>query len=145
MPTEYLDFFDSRNIRISVFYMRAQTELWYILQSRVEKGVVYFLWHIKLRAILFLTLGCLDHIEIFMIRVKLEFLYFTLERAYWVGVYTRKHSRIRHCIFFLTEYIQSDFLLTFGCLHIIWIFFDSRKIRISVFYLREHIELVYII
>ena len=42
VPTEYLDFFDLGNIGMSVFYMRAQTELVYILQTRVEKGIVYF-------------------------------------------------------------------------------------------------------
>ena len=35
-------------------------------------------------------------------------------------------------------------LLTLGCLDNIYIFFDSRKIRISVFYMREHTEFVYI-
>ena len=48
-------------------------------------------------------------------------------------------------MFFLTDYIQNHFLLTFDSLIIILIFFDSRKIRISVFYLREHIEFVYIL
>ena len=56
-----------------------------------------------------------------------------------------KQSRIRHCIFFLTDYIQSHFLLTLGRLDIIKIFFGPRKIRISVFYIREHTELVYIL
>ena len=38
----YLDFFDSGKIRISVFYMREHTELVYILQNKVEYGIVYF-------------------------------------------------------------------------------------------------------
>ena len=67
------------------------------------------------------------------------------ERAYWVGVYTPKQSRLRHCIFPLTDYIQSHFLLNLGRLDIIYIFIDSRKIWISVFYKRECIELVYIL
>ena len=46
---------------------------------------------------------------------------------------------------FLTGYIQSRFLLTLGRLDNIEIIFDSRKIRISVLYMREHIELVYIL
>ena len=50
-----------------------------------------------------------------------------------------------HCLFFLTDYIESHFLLTLGVLDIIYIFFDSRKFRISVFYMREYIELVYIL
>ena len=62
-----------------------------------------------------------------------------------VGLYTPKQSRIRYFIFFLTDYIQSHFLLTLGSLDIIKSFFDSHKIRISIFYMREHIELVYIL
>ena len=61
-----------------------------------------------------------------------------------MGVYTPKQSRIKHFIFFLTDYIQSQFLLTLGGLDIIKIFADSHKITISVFYMRDHIELVYI-
>ena len=66
--------------------MREHIELVYILEKRVEKGIVYFLRQIIFREILFLTLGCLDNI---------------------------------------------------------YIFFDSRKITISVFYMREHTEFVY--
>ena len=66
-------------------------------------------------------------------------------REYTELVYTPKESRIRHCIFLLTDYIQSHFLLSLGRLDIIYIFFDSRKIRISLFYIREHSELVYIL
>ena len=67
------------------------------------------------------------------------------ERAYVVGVYTPKQSRIGLCIFFLTDYKQSNFVF------IIWVpiqyldFFDSGKISISVFYMREHTEWVYIL
>ena len=57
-----LVFFDSSRIRISVFYMTKHIELVYILQNRVEKGTVYFFWQIIFRAILLLTLGCLDNI-----------------------------------------------------------------------------------
>ena len=67
--------------------MREHIELVYILQNRVEKGIVYFLWQIIFSAILLLTLGCLDNI---------------------------------------------------------YIFFYLLKYRISVFYMREHTELVYI-
>ena len=62
------------------------------------------------------------------------------ERAYRVGVYTPKQSRIRHCVFFITDYIRSHFILTLGRLDIILIIFDSPKIRILVFYMREYIE-----
>ena len=36
VPRQYLDFFDSGRIRISVYYMREHTEFVYILQKRVE-------------------------------------------------------------------------------------------------------------
>ena len=67
------------------------------------------------------------------------------ERAYGVGVYTPKQSRIGHCIFFLTDYIQSNFAFTLGGLDNIEVSFYSRIFRISVFYMREHTELVYIL
>ena len=41
-PRYYLDFFYSLKYRISVFYMREQVELVYILQNKVEKGIVYY-------------------------------------------------------------------------------------------------------
>ena len=46
--------------------------------------------------------------------------------------------------FFLTYYIQSHFVSNIGAPKKYLDFFDSRKIRISVFYIREHIDLVYI-
>ena len=49
----------------------------------------------------------------FSISLNIEFLYFN-ERAYGFGVYTLKQSRIRHCIFFLTDYIQSNFVSNIG-------------------------------
>ena len=67
------------------------------------------------------------------------------ERAYGVGVYSPKQSRIGHFIFFLTDYIQRNFVLSNGVPTKNFHFFDSGKIRISVFYMREHIELVYIL
>ena len=42
VPRLYLDFFASGKIRISLFYMREHIELMYILQCRVENGIVYF-------------------------------------------------------------------------------------------------------
>ena len=68
--------------------MREPIYLVDILQERVKKGIVYFLLHTMLCAILLLTLGCLDNMSIF---------------------------------------------------------FDSLKYRISVFYIRENLELVYIL
>ena len=66
--------------------MGEHTELVYIVQNKVEMGIVYFFLQIILRANLLLTLGWLDNIKNF---------------------------------------------------------FDSLKERISVFYMREHMELVY--
>ena len=67
------------------------------------------------------------------------------QKKFTIPYSTPKQSRIKHCIFFLTYCIQSHFLLTLGFLDIIQIFIDLRKIRISLFYMREHIELVYIL
>ena len=44
----------------------------------------------------------------------------------------------------MTDDIKNNLLLILGCLDNIKNFFDSRKIRISVFYMREPTELVYI-
>ena len=51
----------------------------------------------------------------------------------------------KHCIFFLTDYFQSNCVFNIGVPRLYLELFDSRKIRISVFYMREHIELVYIL
>ena len=80
----------------------------------------------------------------FWIRVKLEF-GILHERAYWVGVYTPKQSRKGHCIFYITDYIQSNFVFNIGVPRSYLDFLDSGKIWISVFYMREHRELVYIL
>ena len=53
----------------------------YILQKRVEKGIVYFLKQIFFRAILLLTLWYIDNIYIFFYPVNLEF-NILHERAY---------------------------------------------------------------
>ena len=52
---------------------------------------------------------------------------------------------MRHFIFFVTDNTQSHSLLTIGRLGITQIIFDSGKIRISVFFMREHTVLVYIL
>ena len=49
-------------------------------------------------------------------------------RAYEVGVYTPKQSRIGHCIFFLTDYIQRNFVFNIGVPRSYVDFFDSGKI-----------------
>ena len=48
-------------------------------------------------------------------------------------VYTPKQSRLGHCIFFLTDYIKSNFFFNIGVPRQYLDFFDSGKIRISVF------------
>ena len=122
-------FFDSRKIRISIFYMRENSELVYILQNRVEQGILYYILQIIFRAILFLALGCLDYIQIYTILLKLLFRYFTRE------------SILSSCISSKTQqskalYISSNrlysepFFITFEQIDIIQTFFDSRIIRI---------------
>ena len=60
-------------------------------------------------------------------------------------VYILKKIRIGHCIFFLRDYIQSNIVYNIVVPRKYLDFFDSGKIKISVFYIREHIELVYIV
>ena len=50
--------------------------------------------------------------RLFSIRLNIEFILH--ERAYGVGVYNPKQSRIGHCIFFLTDYIQNKFFSNIG-------------------------------
>ena len=47
--------------------------------------------------------------------------------------------------FFWRIIFREILLLTLGCLDNIEIFSNSRKFRILVFYMREHIEIVYIL
>ena len=51
----------------------------------------------------------------FLIPEKFEYR-ISHERAYKVDVYIAKQSRKGHYIFFLTDYIQSNFALTLACL-----------------------------
>ena len=62
------------------------------------------------------------------------------ESAYWVGVYTPKQSRIGHCIYFLTDYIQSNFVFNIAVPRQYLYFFDSGRIRIFVFYMGAQTE-----
>ena len=66
-----------------------------------------------------------------------------IENIEWL--YTPKQRRIGHCIFSLTDYIKSNFVFNVGVPRQYLDFFDSRKIRNSVFYMREHTEMVYIL
>ena len=106
-------FFYSRKIRILVFYMREHIELVYILQNKVEKAIVYFFGQIIFRAILLLTLGCLDKIQIFFNSRKYTISIFYM-REHMELVNTPKKSRIAHSLFFLTDYIQSNIFFNIG-------------------------------
>ena len=66
-------------------------------------------------------------------------------REYGAGVYTPKQSRIGHCIFLLTDCIQNNSAFDIVVPRLYLDFFDSLKYGISVFYIREHMELVYIL
>ena len=54
------------------------------------------------------------------------------ERAYCVGEYTPKKSRIGHCTFCLTGYIQDNFVFNFGVPRVYLDFFDLGSIRICI-------------
>ena len=69
-------------------------------------------------------------------------MHFILDSIWSCFIYSKK-SRIGHCIFFMTDYIQSNFVFNIGVPREYLDFFDSGKIRICVFYMREHMELVY--
>ena len=47
--------------------------------------------------------------------------------------------------FFLTDYINRNFAFNIGVPRLNLDFFNSIKYRISVFYIREHMELVYML
>ena len=123
--------------------MREHTELVYILQNRVEKGIVYFFSQIIFREILLLTLGCLDNIQIFFDSHKIGISVFYMgEHIELVNILQNRVEKTT--VYFFSEIIfRAILLLTLGCLDYIQIYFDSHKIRISVFYIREHFELVY--
>ena len=60
-------------------------------------------------------------------------------------VYICQNKGEKGSVYFLWQIIfRAILLLTLGYLDNIYIFFYLRKIRILVFYMREHIELVYI-
>ena len=60
-------------------------------------------------------------------------------------VYIIQNSAEKGIENFLTDYIQRDFAFNIGVPRLYLHFFDSGKIRFSVFYMKEHIELVYIL
>ena len=73
-------------------------------------------------------------ISVFYMREHIELLYILL-------------NRVEKGIFYLFWQIifRAFLLLLLGCPDNIYIFFDLLKYTISVFYMREHIELVYIL
>ena len=61
-------------------------------------------------------------------------------------VYILQNKVKKGIVYFFSQFIfRANFLLTLERLVIIQICFDSRKIRISLFYIRESIEFVYIL
>ena len=124
-----------------MFYMRDHIDLVYILQNRVEKSIVYFLWQIIFRAILVLTLECLDNIKLFLDSCKFRIsVFYMREHIELVYIFQNRVEKIIVYFFW-----QSNFAFNIGVPRQYLDFFDSGKIRISVFYMRQHIELVYIL
>ena len=112
-------FFNSRKFRILVFYLREHSELMYILQNRVEYGIVYFFWKIIFRAVLFLILGCLDDILIFFNSRKIRISAFYMREHIDLVYILQNRVEIRIISFFLTDCIQCHFLFDLGSLDII--------------------------
>ena len=120
-------------------------ELVYIIQNRVEQGIVYFFLQIVFRVILFSTLGCLDNIEIVFDSLKYRIPVFYM-REHMEQFYIFQNRVEQGIVYFFRQIIfRAILFLSLWCLNIIQIFFDSHEIRISVFYMREHTELVYIL
>ena len=82
----------------------------------------------------------LDFFNMSKIRISLFYMRENMEL-----VYTQKRRRNGHCIFFLKDYIQSSFVFNIGVPRKYLDFCNSSKIRISLFYMREHMELVYVL
>ena len=94
--------------------MREHIEVLYILQKRLEKGIVYFFWQIVFRTILLLTLGCLDNIQISFYSRKIRISVFYI-REQTELVYIRQNRVEKGIVyFFLTDYIQSNFSFNIG-------------------------------
>ena len=64
------------------------------------------------------------------------------ERAYGVSVYTPIKSRIKHCIFSVTDYTQNNFVFNIGVPRLYLDFFRFAKYRISAFNMKEHMKFV---
>ena len=125
--------------------MREHIELVYILQNRVENGIVYVFWQIIFRAILLSTLGYLDNIYIFFYSRKIRISVFYM-RKHIELVYILQNRIEKGIVYFFCQItFRAIFLLALGYLEYIYIFFYLHKIRISVFHMREHNELVYIL
>ena len=124
--------------------MREHIELVYILPNKVKYCIVYFCWQIIFKAILFSTLGCLDKF-CFFDSGKIRISVFDM-REHILLVYLLQNRVENNIVYFFWQIIfRVIMLLTLGCLDNIEIFFDLLKYRISVFYMRERTELVYIL
>ena len=129
---------------MSVFCMREHIEFAQIPRNKVEQSIEYFFWQITCRAILLLILGCLDNIQIFPDSRKLRILVFYM-REHMELVYILQNKVEEGIVYFFSQIIFKAIMhLTLVCLDNIQIFFDSSKIRILLFYMREHIVLLYI-
>ena len=60
-------------------------------------------------------------------------------------VYIIQNKVEKGIVYFLTDYINRNFAFNIGVPRLNLDFFDSIKYRISLFYMREHMELVYIL
>ena len=67
-----------------------------------------------------------------------------MKSQYYLVTPTLK-TKMAFYIFFLTDYIKSNFDFNTGVPKYYLDFFNSLKYRISVFYMREHTELVYVL
>ena len=67
------------------------------------------------------------------------------EREYGVCVYPPKHIKNNIVYIFGQIIFRAVLFLKLVCLDYILDFFDSGKIRNFVFYMKEHIELVYLL
>ena len=125
--------------------MREPIVLVYILQNRVEKGIVYFFSQSMFRAILLFTFGCLDNISISFDSRKIRISVFYMTEHIEL-FYILQNGVEKNIVYIFCQTIfRAILLLTLDCLGSIQNVFNSHKIRISLFYMRENIELVYIL
>ena len=123
--------------------MREHTELVYILLNSRKRHCIFFQTDYIQRHFL-LTLGRLEIIQIFSIHVNLEFRYFTGESILSWFIFPKTEQN-KALYTFSNRIYPEPFSFNFEVPRYYLDFFNSRKFKISVFYMREHIELVYIL